>query len=107
MLHPYSIEDPRQPDDPTPAEEAFDIACQDFTLEAFAALFDEDEAFREAVMEAAHDCAIAGDNNQANARAACVGLWRVCEDAIRRDVESGIESDRLADAADDYYARMA
>lgn len=105
--HPYSIEDRRQPAEPTPAEEAFDIACQDFTLEAFAALFDEDEAFREAVMEAAHDCAIAGDNNQANARAACVGLWRVCEDAIRRDVESGIERDRMADAAEAYAEQSA
>ena len=106
MMHPYSIEDRRQPDEPTPAEEAFERACADFTLEAFAALFDEDEGFRESLMEAAHDCAIAGDTNQANARAACVGLWRVCEAAIRRDVESGIERDRLADAAEDYYARM-
>lgn len=94
------------PPEPTRADEAFQRACEDFTLEAFAALFDEDESFREALMEAAHDCAIADDTNQANARAACVGLWRVCEDAIRRDVESGIERDRLADAADDYFSRM-
>ena len=86
-LHPYSIEDPRQPDEPTPAEEAFDIACQDFTLEAFCALFEEDEAFREQVMEAAHECALAGDNAPQHAVGNCRVLWSVCEAKIRAEIE--------------------
>ena len=103
--HPYSIEDRRQPDEPTPAEEAFEIACADFTLEEFAERFDEcfakGKPLHDAFIAKVHQCALAGDTNKPNAGWHCEQLWEVCKDAIRSDM---IEDDRNERAQAKYLA---
>ncbi len=98
--HPYSIEDRRQPDEPTPAEEAFDIAMEDMTLEAFAELLERNDALRERVAELTHSLLIAGLDYPQHAEGHARHLATVVQNAVRAEIDGEIESDRLADAAE-------
>ena len=68
-------------------DNAVEQAIENFTLEAFVERFHADPCFAERVLEAAHECAIAGDDAPQHAVGNCRVLWQVCEAKIRAEIE--------------------